>query len=144
MLVVCCCFAEVRTTAIMEAKAMQLSILQVMLECSQCLLHILLFAPHPDRSSSSRYQSLPHLQGETSTTLVGGVVLDELLECASVAFAAMVGTLELLDGMAPSRNILEESRVHRAITITNKFRISNPMHPLSLQEPLQDDVSLHL
>ncbi len=49
------------------------------------------------------HQLLPYHLCQPSTALVGGVVLDEPLECASVAFTCMIGTLET------SRNILEES-----------------------------------
>ena len=104
---------------------MEWSIFKVMFEGSQCLDAFSIHAAHPYCTSCSCDKPLPYPLRMTSITFVGGVVLDEPLECTSVAFASVIGTLEFLDG----RNILEESGMHGAVSITNKLYITNSVHP---------------
>ena len=127
-----------------STEAMEWSIFKVMFEGSQCLDAVSIHAAHPYCTSCSCDKPLPYPLRKTFITFVGGVVLDEPLECTSVAFASVIGTLKFLDGMTPSRNILEESGMHGAVSITNKLYITNSVTPFRLQKPLQDNVSLHL
>ena len=69
--VLCC--AVLQTTVLMKAKTMMGSILKITLQRCQGFFLVILLASHSDGSPSCRHQSLPHLQGEASTTIVRGL-----------------------------------------------------------------------
>ena len=127
----------------MYTKAVVGAIGKVFLQQLYCLLPICLLTPHSNSTTGSTDKPPPHLLGEATTSLVRRVILYKLLQCSPVAFAAMVGTFQLLDRIPPSRHTFKKRRMHRAVSVSYKTGVPDPVDLLCLLESFQNNISFH-
>ena len=99
---------EVGTTPLMMAKTVVRAILEVTLQELHCPSGVRFLATHFYCTASSTSEPASHLLCQSTSTVVWGFVLHQLLQTRPITLTCMIGTLKLLNVPSPT-NLLYQT-----------------------------------